>query len=290
MADEALDTGAAGEAGAAGAASTETAPPASTETAPPVVDEWADPEPLDEGLNQFDRSYVEQLRDREAKYRIKARDLSQDVEKLGVPLTEAQAAVELTKRLQTDDGVIQMFIETGQALGLGFAQLEAMFKESDEATATAAAETGPADDDVLTWAEARALLQKEVLEPQQRAAEQAALASARSTIDATFTDLGVTDETDRQAILALGQSHIQDGDFDPEHVRAAVRKGYELLEVRKTAAKEAYLAEKLAAGEGVPTNTGAAGAPGGQEPPPAPKDMDEAKARARAQLRALAAQ
>lgn len=289
MADEALDTGAAGEAGAAGAASTETAP-ASTETTPTVVDEWADPEPLDEDLNQFDRSYVEQLRDREAKYRIKARDLSQDVEKLGVPLTEAQAAVELTKRLQTDDGVIQMFIETGQALGLGFAELEAMFAKSDEATATAAAEGAPADDDVLTWKEARELLQKEVLEPQQRAAQQAAIAQAHSAIDSTFKDLNVTDETDRQAILALGQAHIQDGDFDPEHVRAAVRKGYELLEVRKTAAKEAYLAEKLAAGEGVPTNTGAAGAPGGQEPPPPPQNMDDAKARARAQLKALANQ
>lgn len=289
MADEALDTGAAGEAGAAGAASTETAP-ATTETTPPVVDEWADPEPLDEGLNQFDRSYVEQLRDREAKYRIKARDLSQGVESLGVPLTEAQAAVELSKRLQTDDGVIQMFIETGQALGLGFAQLEAMFAESDAATAATAAETGPADDDVVTWKEARELLQKEILEPQQRAAEQAALTQARATIDATFTDLGVTDETDRQAILALGQNHIKDGDFDPEHVRAAVRKGHELLEVRKTAAKEAYLAEKLASGEAIPTSTSAAGAAGGQEPPPPPQNMDDAKARARAQLKALANQ
>lgn len=288
MADEALDTGAAGEAGAAGAASTETAPPASTETTPPVVDEWADPEPLDEGLNQFDRSYVEQLRDREAKYRIKARDLSQSYE--GIDASEAKAALELTKRLQTDDGVIQMFIETGQALGLGFAELEAMFAKSDAETAAAVAEGAPADDDVLTWKEARELLQKEVLEPQQRAAQQAAIAQAHSAIDSTFKDLNVTDETDRQAILALGQAHIQDGDFDPEHVRAAVRKGYELYEVRKTVAKEAYLAEKLAAGEGVPTNTGAAGAPGGQEPPPPPQSMDEAKARARAQLRALAAQ
>src|SRR5258706_1239406 len=97
-------------------------------TTEPVVDEWADPEALPEGVDQFDRKYVEELRRREANYRVKARDLSKEVEGFG-GLDTVKTATEMYQQLQTDDGVIAMFIEAGRALGLGVKDLESLFNE-----------------------------------------------------------------------------------------------------------------------------------------------------------------
>lgn len=267
----------------------ETAPVESTEAPPAAAEpsEWDDPEPLDEKLQQFDRKYVEELRDREAKYRIRARDQHELLEGFGGK-DEVEKAVKVLRDLGTEEGTIKFFIEAGQNLGLNFKQMEALFEESDalttaEAEATAEA-TAPKDDDLMTYAEAKRLLQSEVLEPQRQAEEQRILAVAQATVQGALQDVP---KEDHAAVLALGQSHIADGDFDPEHIRAAVRKGNEEFQAAKQRDREAYLAEKLKDLETVPASTGAAGAPGGEAPPP-PANWEEAKKRARARIAAEA--
>lgn len=280
MADETLDA-TSPEAGApAGDATTEVTPPAEP-------GEWDDPEPLAEGVTQFDRPYVEKLRDREAKYRIKARELHESVDKFGGS-EKIEQAVQFFDRGQTEEGVTQLFIEAGQALGLGFKELEALFDANDAATtaaAKAAAAAGPADDDVMTFAEARALIEKEVLAPQREAQEQRMVEVARATVADALKDVPASEHA---AVLALGQPHLADGDFDPTHVRMAIRKGIELLENAKTADREEYLKQKLAEQVATPGSTAGSGAAGAEGTPP-PANWEEAKKRARTRLAAAAA-
>lgn len=252
--------------------------------APVEPGEWDDPEALEEGVQTFDRKYVESLRDREARYRIKARDLNAAVTELG-GLEEAKKAAEWAKQAQTEDGVIKLFIEAGTSLGLGFEQLEKLFDASDAQTAQTAIEGQPNDDDVVTWAEAKELLRKEVLEPAEQREQQRILAHAKETVTASIDALKLETEKEKQAVLALGQNYLPDGDFDPEHIRVAILKGHEDFIAARDRDREAYIAAKIAEREAVPSSTGAAGAPGG-ETPAEPESWEDAKARGRARLRA----
>lgn len=265
------------------------APPEGAAPAP-QQDEWADPEPLAEGVQQFDRKYVEQLRDREAKYRIRARELHEQYGTLGEP-DQVKAAVELQQRLATEDGAIETFLSLGQALGLGFAEMEEVFKLAEQNAQQQQPNLleGP-DDEPLTRAQVKQLLDEMVVQPQAEAQQQAIIAQASQTVVSTLDQLKVSEE-ERAAVLAMGQQFIEDNDFDPEHIRAAVRKGNEAWIAAKARDREAYLREKAAAAEGVPANTGGGGAAGsGGEPLPAPKNVAEASVRARAKIRAMAQQ
>jgi hypothetical protein len=255
-----------------------------------AVDEFADPEPLAEGVAQFPREYVEELRQREAKYRIRARDTHKQLEEFGGP-DAIKEAVEWRQSLQTEEGVISMFVESGRSLGLGIKDLEAMFAQPGGVEAVidaAAGQTGPADDDVLTWKEARALIEKEVKAPQEQQRLQQLQHDAQRVIAVEREALGLTDQADYEAVLSFGQKHLRDGDFDPAHIQAAMRKGYAEFEALATRRAEAYLAQKAKDKATVPSSTGAGAAPGGTTLPE-PANMDEAKARARAALKAAGA-
>lgn len=270
-------------------AALETPETAAPETTPPVVeapaaevDEYADPEPLKDDEIVFDRKYVETLRDREAKYRIAARDAKAAIADLG-DLDAAKAAKEFYDRAQSDDGRVQLFIEAGQSLGLGYKEMEALFDQADAAAAASATAATPDPDTVMTYAEFEAELAKRVIEPQQRAEQARIVEAARTTVFSTLDELKVEGQVERDAVLALGQKHIADNDFDPGRIRSAIHKGHQEFVAARTADREKYLKEKLETKELVPSATGGAGAAGGEAPPP-PKDMDEAKARARARL------
>lgn len=282
MADEVLDATSTGAAPAAGDAT------GTTEvTTPAEPSEWDDPEPLAEGVQQFDRKYVESLRDREAKYRIRARELHETVDTFGGK-DKIEKAVKLLDDVGTEEGVTKLWIELGQSLGLGFKELEAVFDASDAATAEAAqaaAASGPSDDDVMTFADAKRLIQEQVIAPAQQAQEQAMLATARETVADSLKDIP---KTEHAAVLALGQPFLEDGDFNPDHIRSAVRKGIELLENAKTADREAYLAQKLAERDAIPTTTAGSGAAGASGEAP-PVNWEEAKKRGRERIKAAAA-
>lgn len=280
MADEVLDAeSAAGT--PAGDATTE------TPAAPAEPSEWDDPEPLAEGQMQFDRDYVTKLRDREAKYRIRARELHETVDKFG-GAERIERAIAMLDDASTEEGVTKLFIEAGQALGLGFKEMEALFDASDAATAEAAqaaAAAGPADDDVMTFAEAKKLIEEQVLNPQREAEERRVLATAQATVADALKDVA---KEDHAAVLALGQPHIADGDFDPDHIRAAIRKGVEELANARTRDREEYLKQKLAELEATPGSTAGSGAPGAEGTPP-PTNWEDAKKRARARIAAAQA-
>lgn len=256
-----------------------------TQITEPVVDEWADPEPLAEGVDTFDRAYVESLRDREAKYRIKARDLATKVGDLDIDA--ARAAMEWQQSLQTDEGVVSMFIEAGRALGLGLSELESLFG-NEQSTAPESGVTDLSqmnDDDVLTVAQMKALLQEQIIAPQQEQAQAQAIAAATAAVDETLAALGYEKGDDRiETLLRIGEKFLpEDKGMDPEAIRTAVRRAHEELEALVARQAEQYIAGKRETKDKVPSSVGAA-SPGSQ-PLPEAQNVEEAKARVRARLR-----
>lgn len=256
----------------------------------PVEETWDDPEALPEDQDLFPRSYVEELRDREARYRIKARDSVTQLDEFG-GVDAVRAAVELHQSLQTDDGVVSMFIEAGRALGLGVDQLEALFGESAAESGTEqSALDGLNDEDEISVKDARALIaaeveraiQSKVVAPQAEQEYAEAVQTAQRTVRDTVAELKIADE-DVDGVLSAGQKYLKDGDLDPANIAAAVRRGHEDYEKALAQRAEKRLQAKAKVKETVPSSTGAS-TPGGTALPE-PQNSEEAKKRARQRLR-----
>lgn len=251
---------------------------------------WDDPEPIPDDQDLFPRKYVEELRDREAKYRIKARDYNSQFEEFGGS-DAVRAAVELQQQLQTDDGVISMFIEAGRALGLGTKELEALFGEGQVAPE---GEQKPAleslnDDDQITVADAKSLVKQaiqdairdQVIAPQKEQEFQNAVAGATRAVTDTVAELKIP-EADVDAVLAAGQKYLAENDFDPAHVANAVRRGNDDFNKAIAAKVEERLKGKLETAQNTPSSTG--GTTAGSTALPEPKNVAEGRARARVRL------
>lgn len=205
------------------------------------------------------------------------------LEKWGSP-DDVNRALEIDRALKTEEGITGLFVQAGRALGLTPEQMDALFAPAE----TAPAEVEEVDPDrVLTWKEAQELFQKQLAEAQTKTtAEQAQerqVEVARTTVNETLAALGVTEQAEVEAVLAAGQRHLADGDFDPAHITAAVRKGFADYEKAARARAEKYLQGKITNAQTLPGSIGA-NPPGGVELPE-PQNVDEAKARARARLR-----
>lgn len=201
-----------------------------------------------------------------------------------------EKAVELHKTLQTEDGVWQMFFQAGRALGLGVREIEALFQQQQGATQEVEQANMPADDDVLTYAEFKRLMDEQVLRPQQEQQRQQQEYIARQTIDSTMSELGVADNDIRMAVLQLGDRYLTD-DISPQAVKTAVLKGHaDYLKLVESERKK-YMEDKKAKAASVPKVP--AGSPGGagngDDNQPPPKDVAEAIQRARARMRAMTA-
>lgn len=195
----------------------------------------------------------------------------------------AKQAVEHYRALQTEDGVWNTFFQTGRALGLGVREIEALFNAPGGPGGSQADEpAGPADDDVMTFADFKRIMQEEILQPQAKAAQAQAETMARTVIDTTVEKLGIVDPDIRAAVLQLGDRYLND-DLSPANVAEAVRKGHaDYLKVVQ-AERKAYIAEKR--GQQVAVPKAPAGGTGGSTLPPAedePRDVNEAIRRARA--------
>lgn len=199
-----------------------------------------------------------------------------------------EAAVKLHQATRDHDGLIQLFVEAGQALGLGVREMEALFQQGRAgeviAAASAGAEADEDEDRFLTVKELRELEAKRQAEA-AAAAQEAQVAAARATVANTFESLGV-DPSDPTAdlILQLGNKHLAAGRLDAESVSAAVRAGHaEFLSLVDKQAK-AYLRAKRDQAAKVPSAPSGAGAPAAAPLPP-PKNVDEAIRRVREQMR-----
>lgn len=260
------------------------APDATTEA--PPVDEWAEPAELAEGLDTFDRTYVETLRKQAADYRTRAREYHDKFD--GIDPEKAKTGMKVLEDLQTDSGVIQMFYDTGKALGRGTREMEALFNQTPGTFDNAAAATEEDEDlDIpLTKREVLEILQKQVLEPQQAdlAARQEAefQAKAQDTLRSTFDDLKVTDESERMAILALADQIIDPGKSgDLDAISAAVRTATTQWNAAAEKRYEAYIAAKREQADGAPASIGGGGGAAAGAPDEPPKSLAEAIERRR---------
>lgn len=189
-------------------------------------------------------------------------------------------AVRLHQAVQTEDGIFQLFFEAGQSLGLGLKEMQTLFGQGD---AQPEAE-GPADDELVTWAQARELLHREVLQPMQAQQQAVAETVARQSVQSTISELGITDNETVAAVLQLGDRYLPPGSMDPREISAAVKRGHEDFVKLVQANAQKYVAGKAAARKSVPKPLGG-GASSAEAPAEAePKTVAEAIAAARKRL------
>lgn len=232
------------------------------------------------------RGLINEARNRYTNERQKRLEYEKQLESWGGS-NSVQEALDLIGHMGTEDGVIDLFIETGRSLGLGVRELEALFAQTlAESNGTGGG--GEDEEQLLTMREARELLNQELGQRDQRyeQGQQAVRTQeARRVVSDVLGQLGV-DEADATVILQLGDRYLPDGSLDPDQVAAAVRRGHaDWLEVVEKRSQE-YLRQKAAHADGVPKTPagGAAPAPSAPEPP---QSVDEAKARVRERLRAM---
>jgi hypothetical protein len=190
-----------------------------------------------------------------------------------------EQAMALHKATQSQDGLMRLFFEAGRSQGLSYSQMEALFGQAaPEAPATAQY----ADDDLLTYAQVKELMQREVLEPMHQNQAQQAEAGARAVVNSQREALGVKDDATWNAVLQLGDRYLGD-DLSPDAVRSAVQRGHaDFINLVKSNATE-YVTAKADARKTVPKAPS-----GGSMSTPAaeaePKTVEEAIKRARQRL------
>lgn len=191
-----------------------------------------------------------------------------------------EQAMALHKATQSQDGLMRLFFEAGKAQGLSYSQMEALFGQAGPADEPQVAQY--ADDDLLTYAQARELLQREALQPFQQFQAQQAEEAARAIVASTRTELGIQDDATWNAVLQLGDRYLGD-DLSPAAVRAAVQRGHaDFVALVKTNAT-AYAQEKAQARRAVP-KAPSGGSMATPAPEAEPKSVEEAIARARRKL------
>lgn len=256
--------------------------PDPTEASTSVSLDELDPEDLDSEYELPDgdmlpREAVTKVRDRDAKNRIKRRELETQVESWGGSET-VERAVGIAKALETDEGVLQLFIEAGQALGLDRKQIGELFGSAtsvpDSTTDKPAADDAePAVDDLDKPLTRRELDALEAKRESDRVHQDNV-----SAIHAKLDTLGVDDKAERKFILELAAQHVDDDESDKDQLLAAVDKGFADYQAKLEARTQAYLKSKADKADASPTAlTGTAPVSG--EVLPEPKNVDEAHAR-----------
>lgn len=249
--------------------------------------EWAEPAELPEGVDQFDREYVEGLRAEAARYRTRARDAHDQFD--GLDADAARDALAWKQELQTEAGVIKMFYDAGHSLGLGDKEIERLFKDPD---APPAEEEDDSDLDLpVTMRELRQFLADEVLKPQREQVEQQRQAEfqveLKARIDGVFDELSVT-EAERGAVAALADQLIDPskGD-DAAAIEQAVRDATAQWNAAAEARVKAYVEGKRKAAAKVPKTPDGGAPPAGEaEAEPPPRSVQEVIDRRRARERA----
>lgn len=225
----------------------------------------------------------------------RAAEALQRLETWGDP-TSVDKALEIQRALATEDGLTQLFVEAGKALGVGVDKLQGLFAVEAPAAPTAPAVEEEEDPDrILTAAEARAMAQKEFdrlfgerqAQSQQQAEQERAVAAVRGAIDSTLSDLKVDPKNEgvTRAVLALADSHLTSpaDQMNPEKVKAAIRKGYAEYQQQVEAAAKAYIESKAAQHEQLPSSIGGSNT-AGSEGTPEPKNVAEGIIAARRRL------
>lgn len=239
-------------------------------------------------------------------------DFADQVKSWDIKLDELPQAVALHKALQSEDGVIDTFIRTGQNLGFGIKELQKLFAEDEPvapvAVAPAALVVDPLLEDpdrLLTAAEVNSLLERErnsfmerITESDTKREQEAFQTRQRnlfSSIDSWFDQQGVKDEDERRFIAQLAEKTILPGadSYDPAVALPALERGkaqYDAF-VEKQAAS--YISRKAGTAAAQPTAVGGGGttSAGEADEPPNYAELrgaalETAKDRVRRKLRA----
>lgn len=198
-----------------------------------------------------------------------------------------EQAVQLSKSLQTENGVWQMFFQAGRALGLRVRKIEALFQAQQAGGEGGAAPDQPSDDDVMTYGQFKQMMDETVYKPAAEQAQAQAELIANQAINGTLNDLGVQSPEAREAILQLGDRYLGE-DISPSACKAAVEKGHQDYLKLVAAERKRYVEEKRAQANGtvkVPTGSSVTAAP--KEYDSEPKDVAEAIRRARQRVASL---
>jgi len=234
-------------------------------------------------------------------------DFASQVQGWDVPIDALPAAVEQYKALQTEEGVIDAFIATGQSLGFGLKELNRLFDEEAPAPVAPAAPAAPAEpedpDRLMTAAEVQAMLaevrgeQEQFQQALTQKEHQARQEQVFGAMNQWFDSQDVKDEQTRRQIATFGEKHVlptQDS-YDPRVAIAALERGKAEYDAWVEAEAQNYLKRKQAAAKGQPTpvgggSGGTSGGDGGGEQVDYQKlggaALDTAKERVRARLRA----
>lgn len=260
--------------------------PAAPEPAAPVpgdLDLDLEPELLDEVIDEPALQDSPEVSDDEAP--------ADPFAELGADRATVEAALRMHQATQTEDGVIQLFIEAGKQLGLGLDKIEQLFTGEAPAAPAAGEEEYDYDKDpdrpltVREFQELTAAQQQAYRQAQQAQQAEQARAAATQTVHSTVAELGLTMEDEAtQVILTLGNKYLPPGTTDPAAVKSAVERGHADYLALVEKERKAYIASKRQAANGVPTAPAGGAAPSTPEPAE-PSDTAEAIKRARAMFR-----
>lgn len=201
-------------------------------------------------------------------------DFATTVQGWDIPVETLPEAVQLYKTLQTEEGVIDGFIQLGQSLGFGIKELERLFAEDPAGAAAAVQAAAPAapevdPDHLPTYAEIQELIQAErarvdqTFQQQQTAEQQRREAHTFAAIDKWFNEHGIdqNDKVARAAVAAFAQQTLLPGqdDYDPNVVLPALERGLSSYEADIEARAQSLLSRKAAAAKSQPTALGSGG-------------------------------
>lgn len=191
-----------------------------------------------------------------------------------------EAAHRMYEASRTDDGVIQLFLEAGQALGLGLKELQTLFADLGGEVPEE-----PDPDEPITRKEFQETLTKQKqaeAERQQARVQQAAAVAVQETVSSLGLD---PKDPTTTLVLQLADKHMKD-DFSAEAISAAIRQGHADYQAQVEKAAQAYLTKKAATAAAVPQAPAGNAAPA-EAAPAEPKNVTEAIAQVRQRLAAV---
>lgn len=184
--------------------------------------------------------------------------------------SDVEAAVRLWKASQTDQGVVDLFIEAGRSLGLSVQQMQTLFGGGNQA------EPEPEDlDRPLTVAEFQEM-QRKAQAQQAQQAQAATMEVARTAAAEELAALGLkAGSEEAQLVLTIGDKFLDKKHVTAEGVKNAIRRGHAEYQAQIDAKAKEYLLAKRQQAQGVPSSPAGAAAPS-DGPASEPKDISEA--------------
>lgn len=213
-------------------------------------------------------------------------DFTAQVQSWGVPVDELAQAAALHKSLQTEDGVVEQFIATGQSLGFGIKEMQRLFADEPVTPAAPAAPAAPVPDPILgddpdrllTAAEVKAIVDAQRTEfegrfTQSEEARQAEAFAAQQkqtfgAIENWFDGKEIKDKETRAFVAQLAERTIPAGanSYDPVVVTAALERGFAEYESFVEKQAQAYISKKGGTALTQPTHVGGGTAGAEAEP------------------------